>query len=115
MGSFIILSWSSDGTQIACATSTGHLVVGYILQTNFISRNLKVLATGRRSLHLENLSNASNDMLDYSQPIINLALGYGHLVVATSHQVHVYNEKYLNTPNIIEGRSNIRLIQLTKK
>lgn len=111
----MVLSWSTDGTQIACGTSTGRFIIGNVLQTNFYSRNLKVMATGRRSLRLENLSNASKDVLDYGQSIINVALGYGHLVVATSHQVHVYNEKYLNTPTILEGRSNVRLIQLAKR
>lgn len=46
---------------------------------------------------------------------INFALGYGHWIVATSNQIHIYNEKYINTPIIIDGRTDVRVIQVGKK
>ncbi|XP_019892165.1 intraflagellar transport protein 80 homolog [Musca domestica] len=115
VGSFHALSWSSDGTQVACGTSTGQLIVGYIVQKQMISRNLKATSTGRKSLRLEDITNGSSDMLEFTERIINFALGYGHLIVATSNQIHIYNEKYINTPIIIDGRTDVRVIQVGKK
>ncbi|KAM7352319.1 intraflagellar transport protein Oseg5 isoform 2-T2 [Cochliomyia hominivorax] len=115
VGSFHAISWSSDGTQVACGTSTGQLIVGYIVQKQLISKNLKATTTGRKSLHIENILNGSSDPVEFTDRIINFALGYGHLIVATSNQIHIYNEKYLNTPIIIDGRTDVRIIEVGKK
>lgn len=115
MGSFHTLSWSADGTQVACGTSTGQLIVGYIVQKQLISKNLKATTTGRKSIRLEDIVNGTSDALELTDRIINFALGYGHLVVATSNQIHIYNEKYINTPIIIDGRPDVRVIEVAKK
>ncbi|XP_030383266.1 intraflagellar transport protein 80 homolog [Scaptodrosophila lebanonensis] len=115
VGSFYTLSWSADGTQVACGTSTGQLIVGYVVEQQLISRNLKATTTSRKSIALQDLTNGTHDVLDFPQRVINFGLGYGHLVVATTHQLHIYNEKYINTPIIIDGRSDVRVIQVCKK
>ncbi|KAH8271674.1 hypothetical protein KR044_000925 [Drosophila immigrans] len=115
VGSFYTLAWSSDGTQVACGTSTGQLIVGYAVEQQLISRNLKATSSSRKSIALQDIANGTNDVLDFPQRVINLALGYGHLVVATTHQLHIYNEKYVNTPIIIDGRNDVRVIEVGKK
>ncbi|XP_069962374.1 intraflagellar transport protein 80 homolog [Bactrocera oleae] len=115
VGSFYAMAWSSDGTQVACGTSTGNLVVGYIVERQLISRNLKATTTGRKTIVLQDISNSSNDVLDFPERVINFGLGYGHLIVATSNQLHIYNEKYINTPIIIDGRTDVRVIEVGKK
>ncbi|KAL9929664.1 intraflagellar transport protein Oseg5 isoform 1-T1 [Glossina fuscipes fuscipes] len=115
VGSFLSLSWSADGTQVCCGTSNGQLIVGHIVQKQLIVRNLKATTTGRKSLLLEDITNSSSDVLDFSERIINFALGYGHLIVATSNQIHIYNEKYINTPIIVDGRTDTRAIEVGKK
>ncbi|XP_017489923.1 PREDICTED: intraflagellar transport protein 80 homolog [Rhagoletis zephyria] len=115
VGSFYTMSWSSDGTQVACGTSTGNLVVGYTIDRQLISRNLKATTTGRKTILLQDITNSSSDVLDFPERIINFGLGYGHLIVATSNQLHIYNEKYINTPIIIDGRTDVRVIEVGKK
>ncbi|KAL7739708.1 hypothetical protein ACLKA6_012690 [Drosophila palustris] len=115
VGSFHTLAWSSDGTQVACGTSTGQLIVSYAVEQQLISRNLKATSTSRKSIALQDMANGTNDVLDFPQRVINFALGYGHLVVATTHQLHIYNEKYVNTPIIIDGRNDVRIIEVGKK
>ncbi|XP_039950685.1 intraflagellar transport protein 80 homolog [Bactrocera tryoni] len=115
VGSFYAMSWSSDGTQVACGTSTGNLVVGYIVERQLISRNLKATTTGRKTIVLQDITNSSSDVLDFPERVINFGLGYGHLIVATSNQLHIYNEKYINTPIIIDGRTDVRVIEVGKK
>ncbi|XP_067623004.1 intraflagellar transport protein 80 homolog isoform X2 [Eurosta solidaginis] len=115
VGSFYTMSWSSDGTQVACGTSTGNLVMGYIIERQLISRNLKATTTGRKTIVLKDITNNSNDVLDFPERVINFGLGYGHLIVATSNHIHIYNEKYINTPIIIDGRADVRVIEVGKK
>ncbi|XP_062133330.1 intraflagellar transport protein 80 homolog [Drosophila sulfurigaster albostrigata] len=115
VGSFYTLAWSADGTQVACGTSTGQLIVGYAVEQQLISRNLKATSSSRKSIALQDIANGTNDVLDFPQRVINFALGYGHLVVATTHQLHIYNEKYVNTPIIIDGRNDVRVIEVGKK
>ncbi|XP_004524855.1 intraflagellar transport protein 80 homolog [Ceratitis capitata] len=115
VGSFYTMSWSTDGTQVACGTSTGNLVVGYIVERQLISRNLKATTTGRKTINLQDITNGSSDVLDFPERVINFGLGYGHLIVATSNQLHIYNEKYINTPIIIDGRTDVRVIEVGKK
>ncbi|KAH8269341.1 hypothetical protein KR018_005129 [Drosophila ironensis] len=115
VGSIFSLSWSSDGTQVACGTSTGQLIVAYAIEQQLISRNLKATSKSRKSITLRDISNGTQDVLDFPQRVIAFDLGYGHLVVATTHQVHIYNEKYINTPIIIDGRNDTRIIQVGKK
>lgn len=64
---------------------------------------------------LQDISNNTSDALDFPERIINFGLGYGHLIVATSNQLHIYNEKYINTPIIVDGRSDVRVIEVGKK
>lgn len=109
------MAWSSDGTQVACGTSTGNLVVGYIVERQLISRNLKATATSRKTIILQDIANSSSDALDFPERVTNFGLGYGHLIVATSSQLHIYNEKYINTPIIIDGRTDVRVIEVGKK
>ncbi|KAH8376894.1 hypothetical protein KR093_001935 [Drosophila rubida] len=115
VGSFYTLSWSADGTQVACGTSTGQLIVGHAVEQQLISRNLKATSSSRKSIALQDIANGTNDVLDFPQRVVNFALGYGHLVVATTHQLHIYNEKYVNTPIIIDGRNDVRVIEVAKK
>ncbi|XP_017088980.2 intraflagellar transport protein 80 homolog [Drosophila bipectinata] len=115
VGSLFSLSWSADGTQVACGTSTGQLIVAFAVEQEAISNNLKAISNSRKSITLRDISTGTRDVLDFPQRVINFALGYGHLVVATTHQVHIYNEKYINTPIIIDGRNDTRVIQVGKK
>ncbi|XP_041674666.1 intraflagellar transport protein 80 homolog [Drosophila eugracilis] len=115
VGSFFNLSWSADGTQVACGSSMGELVLAYVIEQKLISKNLKAISKTRKSIVLKDIATGTQDILDFPQRVVNFALGYGHLVVATTHQVHIYNEKYINTPIIIDGRNDTRVIEVGKK
>ena len=91
------------------------LFVGNVIERELRNRNLKAITSGRKTLELEDIVARTSDSLDFSERIIKWELGYGHLVVATAHQVHIFNENYINTPIIIDGRSDIKIIILGKK
>lgn len=110
-----MLSWSSDGTQVAAGSGGGHLIFGHITERTKISKNLKATVRSRRTMILEDILTRTLDTLDFSERIINWELGYGYLVVATVNQVQIFAEKYVNTPIIVDGRQGVRIILLGKK
>ncbi|XP_052871206.1 intraflagellar transport protein 80 homolog [Anopheles cruzii] len=115
IGSLFNIVWSADGTQIASSTTTGTLLFGHIIERELRNRNLKAITTGRKTILLQDIVARTTDTLDFSERVIKWELGYGHLVVATVHQIHIFNEHYINTPIIIDGRSDIRIIMLGRK
>lgn len=116
MGSVYSIRWSQDGTQIAAGSGTGQLLFAHIIEQVKTSRNLRAKTIGRNLIELQDIVSRTNDTLDFPDRIIKWELGYGHLIVATSNQVHVYNEKYTNTPlSIIDGRTNVKALILAKK
>lgn len=116
VGSLYSITWSHDCTQIIAGSSSGLLICGHIIEVEKISKNLKAKTIGRQTIQLQDLISQTSDTLDFPDRIINWSLGYGHLVVATASQIHVYNEKYINTPlSLIDGRCDVRIIILAKK
>lgn len=110
------VTWSIDGTQIVAGTSSGCLVFGHVIERELISKHLKATSMGRKTIQLQDITIKTSDILDFSDRVINWNLGFDHLVVATTNQVHVYNQKYINTPlAVIDGRHDVRVIILGKK
>lgn len=115
VGSVQSISWSPDGTQISSGNSGGQLLFGYVIERQLVSRNFIATTTGRKSILLKDITNETSDVLEFPERIINFELAYGHLVVATSKQIHIFNEKSINTPIIIDGRNDTRHIEIGKK
>lgn len=116
VGSIYSIRWSQDGTQIAAGTGTGSLIFAHIIEQVKTSGNLKAKTTGRKLIELQDIVTRTMDTLDFPDRIVKWEIGYGHLVVATTNQVHVYNEKYLNTPlSIIDSRLDVKVLILAKK
>lgn len=97
-------------------TASGAIVFGYVIGRTATSRNLVATTTGRKTMQLMDISTKATDILDFPDRIVNWRLGYEHLVVATDNQVHIYNQKYINTPlAVIEGRHGVREIVLANR
>lgn len=107
------ISWS-DGAQICCASSSGNIIFGHVVEREIFYKNLKATATGRRLIEIKDIINNTTDTLDFSERIIKWELGFGHLVVATTNQLHIFNENYINTPIIID-KTEVKIIVLAKK
>lgn len=56
------------------------------------------------------------DKLDFPERVIQLALGYRHLVIVTAAQCYVYSTSNFNTPMIFELREgSVTMILLAEK
>lgn len=92
------------------------LIFAHIIEQVKTSGNLKAKTIGRKLIELEDIIGRTRDTLDFPDRIVKWEIAYGHLVVATTNQVHVYNEKYTNTPlSIIDARLDVKVLILAKK
>ncbi|XP_055685320.1 intraflagellar transport protein 80 homolog [Lutzomyia longipalpis] len=115
VGSLYGLNWSPDGTQIVAGCGNGALLFGHIIDRQLMSRNLKATAVGRRTIILQDILTKTSDTLEFSDRVIRMALGYGHLLVTTPNQLHIFNENYINTPVIVDGRTDVHILSLGVK
>ncbi|XP_031630866.1 intraflagellar transport protein 80 homolog isoform X2 [Contarinia nasturtii] len=116
IGSVYSIRWSKDGSQIAAGSGTGALLFAHIIEEEKASRNLKAKTISRKEIELQDIVTRTIDTLDFPDRIIKWEIGYGYLVVATTNQVHIYNEKYTNTPlSIIDARPDVKVLILAKK
>lgn len=101
---------------MVAGSSSGSLLFGNVIEQELTSQNLRAKTMSRKTIQLQDILTRTTDLIDFPERIINWNLGFGHLVVATTSQVHVYNEKYINTPlAIVDGRNDVRIIILGKK
>lgn len=114
-GSLLNINWSVDGKQVAAGSSSGSMILGYVVERQATFKNAKVVMTSRKTMLFEDILTSVTDTLEFSERIVHWELAYGYLVAATSSQVHIFSEKYLNTPIIADGRNEIRMILMGKK
>ena len=71
---------------------------------------------GRKTIALRNVTNDTWEQLEFRDRIIQTALGYGHLVVATTSQCYVYTTRNWNTPIIFDLKEgSVSLILLAER
>ena len=132
-GSIFNISWTPDGTQMACAGGSGSVIFGHIVDRyvssilqiyntfrRFEWKNLEVTWTEDRKIHVQDVAKGNdenlgqffprvNDLSEFRDRVVKISLRFGYLIVATSAQCHIYNEKNWNTPSIIDLTNNGRV------
>lgn len=75
-----------------------------------------LLSSGRKTISLRNVTNEAWEKLEFRDRIIQLSLGHGHLVVATTSQCYVYSTKNWNTPTIFDLKEgSVSLVVLAER
>lgn len=110
------IAWAGDGTQFVAGCGTGSVAFGSIVDQQVLNRNLNATLKSRRTIWLENILSKTKDVLEFSDRVTKFDLAYGHLVVALAGgQLQVFNENYINTPVYIDGRVDVRILELGQK
>lgn len=65
---------------------------------------MEVVQATRKSVSVRDVTTEARDKLDFPERVIQLALGYRHLVVVTATQCYIYTAANFNTPLILELR-----------
>lgn len=116
IGSVSSIAWAGDGTQFVAQCGNGSIAFGSIVEQRVISRYLHATLQSRKTILLENIQSKTKDTLEFSDRVTKFDLAYGHLVVAlASGQVQVFNESYINTPVYVDGRLDVRIMELGQK
>lgn len=58
----------------------------------------------RKTINVRDVTTEARERLEFPERVIQLALGYRHLVVVTATQCYIYKATNFNTPIIIELR-----------
>ncbi|XP_070538600.1 intraflagellar transport protein 80 homolog [Ptychodera flava] len=115
-GSLFNLAWSSDGTQVAGACGNGHVIFANVIERRLEWKNYEVVVASRKSIQVREVLNDAKEKLEFRDRIIKTALGWEHLVVATSSQCYIYSTKNWNTPMIFDLKEGtVTLVVLAEK
>jgi len=111
-GSITNISWTPDGTQLACGTGSGAILFGHLINQQYSWKHLQVSLASNQKILVTNILLSSIETLEFRDRVIKISIGYENLVVATALQCFVYNEKNWNTPIIIDIANNGRVTLL---
>lgn len=94
----------------------GNVAFGSVVEQRIISRQLHATQMGRKMILMENIVSKTKDTLEFSDRVTKFDLAFGHLVVAlVSGQVQIFNENYINTPVYVDGRVDVKIMELGQK
>ncbi|CAG4943709.1 unnamed protein product [Colias eurytheme] len=112
-GSIYSIAWSSDGTQLAAACANGHVLFAHIIDREYTMKNYACTQIGRKVVAIKDIITDQSDQLDYPDRVIQIALGFNHLVIATVKQCFIHKLTSWNTPvtfDLKEGTINMILL-----
>jgi intraflagellar transport protein 80 len=108
-GSLFDLAWTPDGTQIAGAGGNGTVVFGHLLNRRYDWKQYQVTIVDDHKVTVYNVLQDSTESLEFRDRVINACIGFSHLIITTSLQCYIYNEKNWNTPLIVDLSNNGRV------
>jgi len=114
-GSISCIAWSSDGTQLAGAGANGSVLFGQVLERRAEWQNIEVLLKESHKVLVNDILTEMEEELDFRDRVVNMAVGYGHLVVTTSLQCCIYSLQNLNTPHIFDLKETVHFLMLGEK
>jgi intraflagellar transport protein 80 len=116
-GSISSLTWSSDGTQLVGVDLSGcGVLFAQLLDRRVEWKDMEATVISPHHIQVKDLTNNSIEELSFTRDhIIELALGFDHLIVVTSSQCFIYTIRNLNTPTILDLRSPVTMIVLAPR
>ncbi|XP_016838578.1 intraflagellar transport protein 80 homolog [Nasonia vitripennis] len=115
-GSIYDIAWSSDGTQVALACSSGSVLVAHTIEKKLEYKGFEATLVKRKAIQVTDLSSDVNEILDIADRVIQLEFGFEHLVVVTPSQCHIYSVSNWNTPAIFDLKNgSVSAVLLTDK
>ncbi|CAH2067408.1 unnamed protein product, partial [Iphiclides podalirius] len=98
LGSIYNVAWSPDGTQLAAACADGHVIFAYLIDRTYNWKNFNCTQISRKVIAIKDITTDESDQLDYPDSVVQIALGFGHMAVATVKQCFIHKLTSWNTP-----------------
>ncbi|KAI8440284.1 hypothetical protein MSG28_001640, partial [Choristoneura fumiferana] len=115
-GSIYSIAWSSDGTQLAAACANSQVLFAHIIDREYSWKSFHCSQTGRKVIAIKDIITDQSDQLDYPDRVIQIALGFNHLVIATVKQCFIHKLTSWNTPVTFDLKEGtISMILLAEK
>ncbi|XP_057339351.1 intraflagellar transport protein 80 homolog [Microplitis mediator] len=117
-GSIYSIGWSNDSTQVAMACGNSTVLMAHVIDRKVEWDNYEATLIKRKTIQVREISNNSGivEMLEISDRVVHMELGFNHLVVVTTNQCHIYSSTNWNTPIIFDLKnSTISAIILAEK
>ncbi|CAM9606713.1 unnamed protein product [Chrysoparadoxa australica] len=110
-GSIMDIDWTSDGTQLAAGGGNGSVLLGQLIERSLEWENYEAILTDSKTIRVQDVGSETCEELDFPRDrVVEMSLGYGHLVVATATQCFIYSTSNWNTPHIFDVRGTVSLI-----
>jgi intraflagellar transport protein 80 len=66
-------------------------------------------------IQVQDITSENVEELSFRDRVIKMAVSYGHLVVCTTNQCHIYNIVTWNTPIMFDLRDTVNFIWMAEK
>jgi len=114
-GSIMQIAWTADGTQFAGAGGSGAVLFAQIVERKQEWRDLEATLVDPKLIHVQDAGADAYERLDFARDrVVEMALGWQHLVVATTTQCFIYNITNWNTPHIFDLKATPQTIILSE-
>ena len=114
-GSVMNIEWTSDGTQFAGAGGNGSIIFAQVVDRKYEWKNYEVTLLETRKIRVNDIINESLEDLEFARDrIVDIGIGFDHLIVTTTTQCYIYILTNLNTPIIFDIRAPSHFIHLSK-
>jgi intraflagellar transport protein 80 len=112
-GSVTSLKWRSDGTHVAIGGGNGATCIGHVIDKKTSWRNFEAVLTDSSQVTVYDILRDDHpivDELEFGEPVIEISMNYGHLIVATLRKCYIYNLNSLISPAICDIKGDVTLI-----
>eukprot|EP00501_MAST-03F_sp_TOSAG23-6_P000802 GSMAST32.ASY1.ANO1.832.1 assembled CDS len=103
-GSLLRLAWTDDGTSCAGAGGVGSVIISTLVNRRLEWKNIEVTLTDANRIEVMNCMTENSEKIDFRSRVIDMSIAFGHLIVTTSSQCHIYSVDNYNTPHIFDLR-----------
>jgi len=115
-GSMMDIAWTPDGTQFAAAGGSGAIVFAQVVDRHFEWQSYDVSLITQRRLRVLDVASESSEEIEVAKDrVVEVAVGYDHLIVVTSAQCYIYTLQNLNTPIIFEMKAPPLFLHLCRR
>jgi intraflagellar transport protein 80 len=115
-GSLMDIAWTADGTQLAAAGGNGTVLFAQVVGRSLEWGRYQAVLVESQKIRVQDVSGGTYEELDFPRDrVVEMALGYEHLVVATTTQCFIYGVSNWNTPTIFDMRGAVSLLALSAR
>ncbi|KAI9144555.1 hypothetical protein BKA69DRAFT_1122387 [Paraphysoderma sedebokerense] len=111
-GSILDIAWTVDGTQFACAGGNGTVHLAHVVGRQLDWKHLEAVMVDERTVQVKDVTIGHIETIDFTDKIVKASLSFGYLVIATVTQCHIFSERHLHTPAIIDLKNTGRIISI---